>query len=211
MAKEDSLAVSASSLSLRLISRTPGRLRLRLLDSGQQSDRMDEVAGLLTAHPLVHRIRTNRQTGSITIFHQLDDESVDDTFTQLQNFNVNVIQSNELAGRSATATGIVQAVSSLNQRVKRATHGSSDLRVLVPALLAAIALRQLFSKSKHLKTAPWYVLAWYAFDSFMKLHDMDESPSPKSLHKVSSSCDSSNGSALAQAPQSDGRIGTTAD
>jgi hypothetical protein len=31
-------------------------------------------------------------------------------------------------------------------------------------------VRQMVSKSPRLNTAPWYVLAWYAFDSFMKLN-----------------------------------------
>jgi hypothetical protein len=44
----------------------------------------------------------------------------------------------------------------------------------MPLFLSLLALRQLFSKSPRLKTAPWYILAWYAFDSFLKLNDPPE-------------------------------------
>jgi hypothetical protein len=61
---------------------------------------------------------------------------------------------------------------------KKATAGSVDLRFLFPLLLSLLALRQIFTKSPGLKTSHWYVLAWYAFDSFMKLNNTKESPQP---------------------------------
>ena len=33
-----------------------------------------------------------------------------------------------------------------------------------------LAMRQLIAKGWQLELIPWYVLAWYAFDSFIKLH-----------------------------------------
>jgi len=50
-----------------------------------------------------------------------------------------------------------------------------DLRFLFPLILTLLALQQLFSKSPCLNTAPWYILAWYAFDSFLKLNMLDAS------------------------------------
>jgi hypothetical protein len=45
-----------------------------------------------------------------------------------------------------------------------------DLRFLFPLSLSLLALRQLLVKGWQLELIPWYVLAWYAFDSFIKLH-----------------------------------------
>jgi hypothetical protein len=73
-------------------------------------------------------------------------------------------------GRSRVADVIEQRLGTANRRVHRATDGSVDLRMLVPLSLAALAVRQLFRAGPRLANAPWYVLAYYAFDVFYKLH-----------------------------------------
>jgi hypothetical protein len=42
--------------------------------------------------------------------------------------------------------------------------------MLVPVGLATLSLRELLRTGWEIEAAPWYVLAWYAFDSFIKLH-----------------------------------------
>ena len=40
---------------------------------------------------------------------------------------------------------------------------------MVPATFGVLALRQIVTNFGELAGIPWYVLAWYAFDSFWKL------------------------------------------
>lgn len=66
---------------------------------------------------------------------------------------------------------IINTFTEFNTQVRKQTNGVADLRLLVPLGLSAIALRQLLTKGLQIEEMPWYVLAWYAFDSFIKLND----------------------------------------
>jgi Protein of unknown function (DUF5132) len=83
-------------------------------------------------------------------------------------------KSNVKQENSAVAEGLINVVSSLNEQVKEATQGVVDLRLLLPFGLSTLALRQLLIKGLQIEEIPWYVLAWYAFDSFTKLHETDK-------------------------------------
>jgi len=75
---------------------------------------------------------------------------------------------------------------SLDTQTRSLTRGWLDLKTLVPLALGAIALRQLLTKGLQLDAIPWYVLLWYAFDSFVILNrngetapnDIPETESP---------------------------------
>jgi hypothetical protein len=54
-------------------------------------------------------------------------------------------------------------------RLAELTDGRWDLRTVVPVAFGALAARQLLRDFGQIGSAPWYVLAWYAFDSFLKL------------------------------------------
>jgi hypothetical protein len=58
----------------------------------------------------------------------------------------------------------------LNHWFGLATNGIVNLQLLVPFGLGALALRQLLRYGWQIEAAPWYVLAYAAFDSFIKLH-----------------------------------------
>lgn len=74
---------------------------------------------------------------------------------------------------SAAALGVYHRFSHANRSVFSATQGRIDLRMLFPVALAGLAVRQLFREGLGLRSAPWYVLAYYAFDSYVKLHAGD--------------------------------------
>ncbi|MES1023619.1 DUF5132 domain-containing protein [Gloeocapsa sp. BRSZ] len=79
---------------------------------------------------------------------------------------------------SGASEYIIDVFTEFNAQVKEMTNGVADLRLLLPLGLSAIALRQLLTKGLQIEEIPWYVLAWYAFDSFTKLN---ETPTPRSL------------------------------
>lgn len=106
----------------------------------------------------------------MTIYYSGEIESFDGILGTLENFGITVGDLPVKESRGAKT--IANMFGYLNQRVEQITNGSVDLRLLLPLLFALLALRQLFAKEgSTLKTSPWYVLAWYAFDSFLKLNN----------------------------------------
>lgn len=81
-------------------------------------------------------------------------------------------------GESDIAASIQQVMSTLDEQVGRITNGTADLRLLVPMGLGALALKQLIDKGFQLDEMPWYTLAWYAFDTFVKLNNPGETLAP---------------------------------
>ena len=85
-----------------------------------------------------------------------------------------------LARPAASATGpaggidpqvarVLGALTRANALVEARTAGT-DLRALVPVGLGMLALRQFVRGEQRLVDAPWYVLAWYASETFQKFH-----------------------------------------
>jgi hypothetical protein len=64
----------------------------------------------------------------------------------------------------------INVIADINDDVGRLTNGVADLRLLVPLGLSLLTMRQLIERGIQLEEIPWYILAWYAFDSFMKLN-----------------------------------------
>jgi hypothetical protein len=142
---------------------------------------MARIAKALKAHPDVQDVRPNLQTGSIVIHHAEIDSMRNDLSAILQDLGIVLgsVTDVELPfseGKSEVAADLTSAVKDLNERVGLATNGVVDLRLLVPVGLATLALRELIRNGWEFETAPWYVLAWYAFDSFIKLHYTAEPP-----------------------------------
>ena len=78
---------------------------------------------------------------------------------------------------SALAQTVRKGMSEFDTRIREATKGTVDARSLTPIVFGGLALRQLIFKGLQLDDVPWYVLAWYSFDSFMKFHDRQPSVS----------------------------------
>lgn len=157
---------------------------------------MTRITHALRTHPDVREVRTNVQTGSIVIHHADRDDSLDAIATVLQDLGVVLGSVIDVdlpfsRGKSEVAADLTNAVADLNEGVGKATNGVVDLRLLVPVGLATLALRELLRTGWEFEAAPWYVLAWYAFDSFIKLHYTAEPPTTQQP----SSKSSSNGSA----------------
>ena len=162
-------------IHLQVISNTPGRIRVRVVQQHREQQIMAEIASALkTFFGQIEQVRTNTKTGSITIYYSGDSESFTETLTTLQDLGIIIIDAP--MDQSQAAVAVKNAIANLNQRFNQATAGTVDLRFLFPLVLGILALRQALTKSPGLKTSPWYVLAWYAFDSFIKLNNTKESP-----------------------------------
>jgi hypothetical protein len=164
-----------------VVSSTPSRTRLRVSSKRRNHQEMTRITHALRSHPDVSEVRTNVQTGSIVIHHADKEDSLDAIAAVLQDLGVVLgsVTDVELPftqGKSEVAADLTSAVADLNERVGKATNGVVDLRLLVPVGLAALAFRELLRTGWEFEAAPWYVLAWYAFDSFIKLHYIAEPP-----------------------------------
>ncbi|MGI2907303.1 HMA2 domain-containing protein [Tolypothrix sp. VBCCA 56010] len=163
-----SLKTPAKPISTKVVSSTPGRLRLRVAHSHRQPEKMQHIADVLSANSHINKVKTNVSHGSIVINHDGEDGSLENVLATLK--DLGIIFADVTEGNTEAAAGVSSAVVDLNQRVKQSTHGAIDLRFLFPLGLAGLSLRQLLNKGLQIETIPWYVLAWYAFDSFIKLH-----------------------------------------
>jgi hypothetical protein len=155
-------------LHIYIVSNTPGRLRFRVAREHRQPATLATIADTLKSFAdQVHTVRATVSTGSITLYYSGDAVDFNETMAALQQFGMVVVD--VPSGRSQASTQVTNTLARANQWLAFQTEGTMDLRVLVPLIFAFLALRQL-TKSPGLNTAPWYVLAWYAFDSFCKLN-----------------------------------------
>ena len=168
-----------SPIKAHIVSQTPGRIRIRVAPAHRQKHKIVSIVSALKEELAIYRIRANVHSGGITIFHSQEHLNYQDIRHILQDLGVllsdMVVKSAHINhNHSFAAAEVSRVVVKLNQDVRRATQGAVDLRFLLPLSFAILALRQLVVKGLQFEIIPWYVLAWYAFDSFIKLHGIDE-------------------------------------
>ncbi|MBZ8179463.1 HMA2 domain-containing protein [Oscillatoria salina] len=161
-----------ATIPARIVSQTPGRLRFRLLGT-RQPEQIERIAATLKEILEIYRVRTNLASGSITIFYARDRLNFTDLCQILADLNI-TFERQVTKGKSQAAAAIVDSVTNFNREVKYTTNGIADLRFFVPLTFSILAVRQLITKGVQLEIIPWYVFAWYAFDSFLKLHYTSE-------------------------------------
>jgi len=161
----------------RIVSSIPGRTRIRLSPKRRTKEEMGLIVKALKEHLDITETRTNVHTGSILVRHPR--HNIDDIYSVLQDLGVILgsvagIPVSAPAGKTRVAADLVHAVSDLNRRIGLTTHGFANLRVLIPLGFASLAVLQLVRRGFEFEAAPWYVLAYVAFDSFAKLQHTDD-------------------------------------
>jgi Heavy metal associated domain 2 len=160
-------SVHNARITTKIISDTPGRLRLRIAQKHRKAEQMQPLVNTLQDNSNISQVRMNLDQGSITINHEGED-SRNNLMATLK--DLGIIFGDIIEVHTEAAIAVSNPVIDLNQRVKQATEGQLDIRVLFPFGLGCLAIRQLIIKGLQFDIIPWYVLAWYAFDSFIKLH-----------------------------------------
>jgi hypothetical protein len=166
---------SPTPIPAQIVSQSPGRIRFRVFHPHRQKHQMEPIAKALQEHLEIYRVRSNVNSGSITVFYAREYRTFADIYAILRDLGLiflDVTGENPMAtgNKSEAATEVTKVANDLNERVKEATDGAVDLRFLVPLGFSALAVRQLLVKGLQFELIPWYVFAWYAFDSFFKLH-----------------------------------------
>jgi hypothetical protein len=155
---------------VRVVSAIPGRLRFRLPSDQRTAETMTEISTAFGASEVID-VQTSLQTGSVLVRYDPETVGFDELQGVFGNLGFTLVFDRELPVpvEAAPAARVVDAAERLNARVARATKGV-DLRLLVPLGLGALSARQALNDAPGLRKAPWYILAWYAFDSFLKLN-----------------------------------------
>jgi hypothetical protein len=69
-----------------------------------------------------------------------------------------------------TASQVQDTIQELNSQIRWLTNDLLDLRLLVTLGLGTFAIRQILVRGLRLDEIPWYAVAWYALDTFIKFH-----------------------------------------
>jgi hypothetical protein len=157
---------------VQVVHASPGRLRLRVSRAALENGTWSLAERALTGMAGVQQVRPNALASSIVVYYDDGVVSVSGLLDALARAGLTVVDSTTVpappAERSHLARSIESFFGSADGEVTRLTNGRTDLRTLVPIGLGALALREILAG--RVGPAPWFTLAWWAFDSFLKLH-----------------------------------------
>jgi hypothetical protein len=173
------MAVPHPRPTAQVVHTGPHRIRLRLDRDHRRPEQLSQLRHALRGQPGVRDVEVNETTGSVLIHHAPGAVSAHGLAAVLGDLGV-VIQglAGDEAGKSETARGVESALGDLNRRVATATGGKADLKIIVPGAFLAWGLWRLAADVGSFFTAvPGYVLLYYAFDTYTKLHHMPASVS----------------------------------
>lgn len=165
----------------QIVSNAPGRTRFKLPSHHRDPEKMARVAAALQSHPDVDNVQYNAQTGSILVHHNPHHRSLKQFEDIMKDFGVifaDVTGNTDilsLGGTSESSFDLTTALSDLNQQVSLATNGVVDLRYVLPLGLGALAVLQLLTFGWQFEIVPWFVLGYFAVDSYIKLNS-DQAP-----------------------------------
>jgi hypothetical protein len=136
---------------------------------------MARLAEALRASPKVNSVQTNLHAWTIIVHHKQD--ALTDIKEQLKDLGVILMAA---AGVEVSAGSLTDAVSRLDMRLCSATKGLLSLKLLAPAGFGALAVLQLARRGFEIGAAPWYLLAYFAFESYVRLNGTTEQCSEES-------------------------------
>lgn len=164
-----------------IVSASPGRVRLRLHREHRNPKLAQQIKQGVVGRPGIASVDVNHRTGSVAVCYDHHLLSPGDLLGIIHDVGVVVVEAMgetpEISAlgaghhtRSSVASNISNTVDRLDKRLAQATDRTVDLRLLFPIGLFALGVRQVFAEGLGLTQVPGYILLWYAFDSFWKLH-----------------------------------------
>jgi hypothetical protein len=172
-------------MSAQVVSSIPGRTRFKVGPKRRNHQEMERLASGLEAHPDVRDVQYNVQTGSILVYHDPHQSDVHEISRVLRDLGCvfsGVTGTSDLVSiddQSGNKLDFNSAIADLNQQVLQATNGLVDLRYVLPIGLGALSVLQFLTFGWQFDIVPWYILAYFAIDSFIKLN-FDEDPNTQS-------------------------------
>jgi hypothetical protein len=154
---------------VRVMSVLPGRVRLRAV-SAEGRRRLADVAEKLRASSEVTSVDVRERSASVVV--RFDPAHVSAMGDRLLDLGVDVRAGVGSGSSAGPAAAVAAAAAAANGAVGRRLKGT-DLRALVPLGLGLMAARRALRGEERLADAPWYILAWYASETFWKFHVTD--------------------------------------
>jgi hypothetical protein len=155
------------------------RTRIRVSRKRKNREEMARLARALEEFPSVSRVDANLQTGTLLVYHE--EGALEDIRCRLRDLGVILMAA---SGVELPTQWFTNAVSDLDMRISSQTKGLLNLKTLVPVGLGALAILQLVRRGLQLEGAPWYILAYFAFESFRRLNAPDEKTAQEELSIV---------------------------
>ena len=171
------MATNGSRPTGRVVHQIPGRARVKLDRRELDPEMLVRIEQTVGSAPGIYECTVNRATGSLLL--RYDEERVD--LAQLVRLP-EATSGTTGAGRarpgsddkpehlSAWAHAVNRWFGRLDKRLRVASEDRFDVKMVVPIAFGTLAIRQFIAQAGSLPTIPWYVVAWYAFDSYLKLH-----------------------------------------
>lgn len=153
----------------QIVSSTPRRTRIRVSRKRRNPEEMARLAKALEASPKVSQVETNLTAGTLIVHHE--EKALPDIKATLQDLGVILLAA---TGVATSAQSLTDAVSHLDS----GTKGILNLKLLVPLGFGALAVLQLARRGLEIGGAPWYLLAYFAFESFTRLNSPEKQCAP---------------------------------
>jgi hypothetical protein len=157
----------------QIVSSTARRTRIRLSRKRRHPKEIARIAEALKSSPYVSTVRTNLNAGTITVQH--NEEAIEDIKSKLEDLGVILMAA---VGAETSAASLSDAVSDLDKHLGLGTRGILNLKLLVPLGFGALAVLQIARQGLQIGGAPWYLLAYFAFESYIKLNRPEEKCAP---------------------------------
>lgn len=158
---------------------THGRTRLRVARPYRDKETLAQVQLTLQQVPGVRRVEVNPTAGSVIIHHDPDTTRLEDVSDALEDglgFFLSIVPPRERAQAAADVSVVAHAIRrqfhDLDAAVRRATGGWIDLKMLVPVVFLGAAVVQVTVTEGSWAAVPPYLLLYYAFDTYMKFHEL---------------------------------------
>jgi hypothetical protein len=185
----------------KVASHVPGRLRLKLHPQGRDRAAMDNLQTQLQSLPGIDNVRLNPAAGSLTVHYDRTHHSMAGILRFLEDLDVVVDSIAHLPsldnGTEGNRNGgpqpeFITAINALNQRLRNTTGLPIDLKQLLPLAFAGAGLWSIARRGLMIDRVPGWLLLWFAFDIFVKLHsERDNRPATVLPDTSASSTDGS--------------------
>ena len=144
-------------VTAQIVHELPGRLRLRIPDKRKDAVFFNELKANALALDGIEQVFSDPLTGSLLIRHLLNSDEIRNLFRNRLNLTLEAVVP---ARPSSALAPLSTTVSIMDQGLRRATGGVTDLRVLIFLLLVALAIRQILRGQVMVPAA---ALLWNAF------------------------------------------------
>jgi len=161
--------------AVKVVHRLPHRTRIRMPKVHRTRGKMEKMGDRLRQIDGVKDVQVDHRTGSILLKHTDDPGIIESLMASLEDagdlfLSVMMEEEGPESELSIVSRFLKETLGSANTNVARSTRGFIDLRMMVPLGFLSAALWKMRGTKEWLVEVPPYVLLWYAWDSYMKLH-----------------------------------------